>query len=183
MRDWCSNSSFGGLLSASREIATVYYWLDHLNPQRMQKHAHILCETDHSFLLQTQTHSPSHTHYYCLSFISFNFLHVRMTSCHPTPTKLSPPDEENILARYHILDTSSTDGERIQKIFSTKPIISESGSYLLIDFVLVSFSGCWWWEQRFLTWCSYIARGNHLPHVLRPLSQRSRSGQLWSGQL
>ena len=81
---------------------------------------------------------------------------------------------------YHILDTSSTDGERIQKYFSTKSVISESGSYLLIDLVLVSF---WWWEQRFLIWCSYITGGNHLPHVLKPLSQRSRSGQLWSGQL
>jgi len=96
------------------------------------------------------------------------------------PQQVSPPDEENILARYHILDTSSTDGERIQKNFSTKSVISESGSYLLIDLVLVSF---WWWEQRFLTWCSYITGGNHLPHVLKPLSQRSRSGQLWSGQL
>lgn len=41
-------------------------------------------------------HSPSHTHYYCLSLISLNFLHVRMTSCHPTPTSVSTRRREHL---------------------------------------------------------------------------------------
>jgi len=103
-----------------------------------QKHAHILCETDQSFLLQTQTLSKSYT-LLLPSFHQSQLLTCQNDQLSSYPTQMSPPDEENILARYHILDTSSTDGERIQKYFSTKSVISESGSYLLIDLVLVSF--------------------------------------------
>ena len=60
-----------------------------------QKHAHILCETDQSFLLQTQTLSKSYT-LLLPSFHQSQLLTCQNDQLSSYPTQMSPPDEENI---------------------------------------------------------------------------------------